>query len=148
MTARTKLTIAGSKSYYGFGDAVCNMVALYKWITIEPQAMFLWRGQLRVGARICFKVYERSAVCLSLRVSTESSLRYFSTSFSKTVCRSNLLLALSSKMSCPGNRMRWNLTPNEIPVEADNLMVKSKSVYDTIGALSPNEVNYDNTIKV
>lgn len=44
--------------------------------------------------------------------------------------------------------MRWNLTPNEILVEADNLMVKSKSVYDTIGALSANEVNYDNTIKV
>lgn len=44
--------------------------------------------------------------------------------------------------------MRWNLTPSEILVEADNLMVKSKSVYDTIGALSSNEVNYDNIVRV
>ena len=51
-------------------------------------------------------------------------------------------------MSCPGNRMHWDLTPDYIIAETDRLIAESKSVYDSVGSVSPDAVTYDNVLKV
>ena len=50
--------------------------------------------------------------------------------------------------SCPGNRLRWDLKKEEYPTKAQELMDKTKKVYDAVGALKKDEVGYDNVIKV
>ncbi len=51
-------------------------------------------------------------------------------------------------MACPGNRLRFDLTPEDVASKADDLMTKSKAVYDAIASVKPEEANYDNVIKV
>ena len=51
-------------------------------------------------------------------------------------------------MACPGNRMRWDLTPADLTTKADALIARSQAVYDAVGALKPNEVTYENVMKV
>lgn len=51
-------------------------------------------------------------------------------------------------MSCPGNRMRWDLTPQDIARQADVLIEKSKKVYDAVGQIKTESASYDNVIKV
>ncbi|XP_075061547.1 thimet oligopeptidase isoform X2 [Mixophyes fleayi] len=46
------------------------------------------------------------------------------------------------------NRLRWDLTPEQIGLMASELVEKTKDVYDMVGCLDINCVNYDNTLKV
>jgi len=50
--------------------------------------------------------------------------------------------------ACPGNRMHWDVTPEYIASETDQLLTESKAVYDAVGALDAGAVNYVNVIKV
>ena len=50
--------------------------------------------------------------------------------------------------ACPGNRMHWNVTPDYIASESDQLISESKAVYDAVGALDGSDVTYENVIKV
>ncbi|KAM3938843.1 thimet oligopeptidase [Leptodactylus fuscus] len=45
------------------------------------------------------------------------------------------------------NRLRWDLTPENIRSMASSLIEKTKCVYDTIGCLPLDCVNYENTLK-
>ena len=49
---------------------------------------------------------------------------------------------------CPGNRLRWDIKKEEFPKKAQELKDKIAKVYDKVGALKKEEVNYDNVIKV
>ena len=51
-------------------------------------------------------------------------------------------------MACPGNRMRWDLTAEDIGRKAEELMVQSKTAYDAVGAVKAEEANIDNVVKV
>ncbi|XP_030639938.1 thimet oligopeptidase [Chanos chanos] len=48
---------------------------------------------------------------------------------------------------CAENRLRWDLKPDQIHKLADELIAKTKSVYDTVGALDLDSVTYENTLK-
>ncbi|KAJ8278724.1 hypothetical protein COCON_G00057900 [Conger conger] len=48
---------------------------------------------------------------------------------------------------CADNRMRWDLTPDQIHQLSEELIGKTKLVYDTVGALELGTVTYDNTLK-
>ncbi|XP_062569766.1 thimet oligopeptidase-like isoform X2 [Saccostrea cucullata] len=51
-------------------------------------------------------------------------------------------------MSTPkDNKLIWKLTPDIIKKSADELMAKTKAVYDGVGALSPDAVTYTNVVK-
>ena len=43
--------------------------------------------------------------------------------------------------------MRWDLEPENISKQADELIAKSKTAYDAVGALKKEDVTYDNTIQ-
>uniref|UniRef100_A0AAY4EUZ2 Thimet oligopeptidase n=1 Tax=Denticeps clupeoides TaxID=299321 RepID=A0AAY4EUZ2_9TELE len=45
------------------------------------------------------------------------------------------------------NRLRWDLTPDQISQLTDELVDKTKQVYDTVGVLDLDEVSYENTLK-
>ncbi len=49
---------------------------------------------------------------------------------------------------CLGNRLEWDLTAEDIKRRSEELIAKSKSVYDAIANLPPDQANYDNVIKV
>ena len=51
-------------------------------------------------------------------------------------------------MACPGNKMRWDLGPEDLKKEADLLIAKSKAAYDAVGSLTPEEVTIENVVKV
>lgn len=52
-------------------------------------------------------------------------------------------------MSSPkDNKLIWKLTPEIINKSADELMTKTKAVYDGVGALSSEAVTYNNVVKV
>ncbi|KAJ7993278.1 hypothetical protein DPEC_G00270780 [Dallia pectoralis] len=53
----------------------------------------------------------------------------------------------SGTQVCAVNRMRWDLTPEEIHQLSDALIVKTKKVYDCVGALDLDSVSYENTLK-
>lgn len=44
--------------------------------------------------------------------------------------------------------LRWDLTPEEIANITKDLIEKSKKVYDSVGALKPEEVNVQNCLQV
>uniref|UniRef100_A0AAY4EUW3 Peptidase M3A/M3B catalytic domain-containing protein n=1 Tax=Denticeps clupeoides TaxID=299321 RepID=A0AAY4EUW3_9TELE len=48
---------------------------------------------------------------------------------------------------CAENRLRWDLTPDQISQLTDELVDKTKQVYDTVGVLDLDEVSYENTLK-
>ena len=55
----------------------------------------------------------------------------------------------ASIMSSPkDNKLIWKLTPEIINKSADELMTKTKAVYDGVGALSSEAVTYNNVVKV
>lgn len=51
-------------------------------------------------------------------------------------------------MACPGNRMRWDLTPEDIEKRADQLIERSKAAYDQVGSQPKDELTYENSVKV
>lgn len=48
---------------------------------------------------------------------------------------------------CAVNHLRWDLTPDQIHQLTDDLIAKTKKVYDTVGALDLATVSYENTLK-
>ncbi|KAG7327682.1 hypothetical protein KOW79_009288 [Hemibagrus wyckioides] len=48
---------------------------------------------------------------------------------------------------CAVNRLRWDLKPDEIHQLTDELIAKTKKVYDNVGALDLASVSYENTLK-
>lgn len=48
---------------------------------------------------------------------------------------------------CSENRLRWDLTPEQITQMSDQLIAETKEVYDRVGALDLDSVTYENTLK-
>lgn len=48
---------------------------------------------------------------------------------------------------CTVNHLRWDLTPEQIHKLTNDLIAKTKKVYDTVGALDSASVSYENTLK-
>lgn len=63
---------------------------------------------------------------------------------------SNVPKTLRMVSSLAGNRnlMRWDLSPESIQTRTDELIARTKSVYDAVAALDVEEVTYENTVKV
>ena len=51
-------------------------------------------------------------------------------------------------MASPGNKMHWDMKPEDLVAETDKLILKSKAVYDSVASLQPDEVSYDTVLKV
>lgn len=47
-----------------------------------------------------------------------------------------------------GVKLRWDLSAEEIVKRTDELIERSKRVYDAIGALEPDQLTYENCLKV
>lgn len=45
------------------------------------------------------------------------------------------------------NRLRWDLTPEQIQQLCDELIANTKKVYDHVGALNLEDVSVENTLK-
>ena len=43
---------------------------------------------------------------------------------------------------------KWNLTPEDIAKKTDEVIERSRKVYDAVGALKPGEVTLENCLKV
>ncbi|KAG8003302.1 Thimet oligopeptidase [Nibea albiflora] len=48
---------------------------------------------------------------------------------------------------CSENRLRWDLTPEQIQQLSDELIAKTKMVYDRVGAIDLESVTFENTLK-
>uniref|UniRef100_A0A8C4EBJ5 Thimet oligopeptidase n=1 Tax=Dicentrarchus labrax TaxID=13489 RepID=A0A8C4EBJ5_DICLA len=48
---------------------------------------------------------------------------------------------------CSDNRLRWDLTPEQIRQLSDELIADTKKVYDVVGALDLDSVAFENTLK-
>lgn len=48
---------------------------------------------------------------------------------------------------CAENRLCWDLKPDQIHQLTDELIAKTKKVYDNVGALDLASVSYENTLK-
>ncbi|XP_008333019.1 thimet oligopeptidase [Cynoglossus semilaevis] len=48
---------------------------------------------------------------------------------------------------CSKNQLRWDLTPEEIKQLSDELITKTKTVFDLVGALDLDSVTFENTLK-
>lgn len=47
-----------------------------------------------------------------------------------------------------GVKLRWDLSAEEILKRTDELIERSKRVYDAVGALKPDQLTYENCLKV
>ncbi|XP_033636592.1 thimet oligopeptidase-like isoform X3 [Asterias rubens] len=45
------------------------------------------------------------------------------------------------------NRLRWDLTPEDINTKAEELIKQCKAVYDAVGSLKKDALNYENTLQ-
>ncbi|XP_013398573.1 thimet oligopeptidase isoform X1 [Lingula anatina] len=77
------------------------------------------------------------------KVTNDCNFRYFTCNMYRQFCAQNQ----QADMAAPGNRLRWDLTAEDIPVKAEELIKKSRAVYDAVGALKPEEISYDRVIK-
>ncbi|XP_034564240.1 thimet oligopeptidase [Notolabrus celidotus] len=48
---------------------------------------------------------------------------------------------------CAENRLRWDLSPEQIQQLSDELIANTKTVYDRVGALELSSVSFENTLK-
>lgn len=48
---------------------------------------------------------------------------------------------------CSENRLRWDLSPEQIRELCEQLIADTKKVYDRVGALDLDSVTFDNTLK-
>lgn len=53
----------------------------------------------------------------------------------------------SQVLVCSKNQLRWDLTPEEIKQLSDELITKTKTVFDLVGALDLDSVTFENTLK-
>lgn len=58
-----------------------------------------------------------------------------------------LLIGGGTGENAEPNRLRWNLSKQQIEEEAQALMCRTRRVYDRVGSLDPAEVTYENTLK-
>lgn len=65
----------------------------------------------------------------------------------KQCCPSGEVVFDDSSRVCAENRLRWDLNPDEIHQLTDELIAKTKKVYDNVGALDLTGVTYENTLK-
>lgn len=56
-------------------------------------------------------------------------------------------LKASSYITAGRNLLRWDLSPEEIRTRTEELIRKTKHVYDSIGMLEIEEVTHENTIR-
>lgn len=48
---------------------------------------------------------------------------------------------------CSENRLRWDLSPEQIQQLCDELIADTKKIYDRVGALDLDAVTFENTLK-
>lgn len=48
---------------------------------------------------------------------------------------------------CSENRLRWDLSPEQISRLCEQLIVDTKKVYDRVGTLDLDSVTFENTLK-
>uniref|UniRef100_A0A7N9AX24 Thimet oligopeptidase n=1 Tax=Mastacembelus armatus TaxID=205130 RepID=A0A7N9AX24_9TELE len=60
-----------------------------------------------------------------------------------------LLMCLGENLTpvCSENRLRWDLSPEQILQLSDELITNTKKVYDRVGALDLDSVTFENTLK-
>lgn len=51
-------------------------------------------------------------------------------------------------MALSAVRLSWKIAAADIPDLVDGLIGRTKAVYDAVGALPHNQVNYENVVKV
>lgn len=51
-------------------------------------------------------------------------------------------------MALSAVRLSWKIAAADIPDLVDGLIGRTKAVYDAVGALTHNQVNYENVVKV
>lgn len=69
--------------------------------------------------------------------------RHFSTSSPFSFYNSSYIMATPV-----GNSLKWKLTVDSIGKSVETLMDKTKLTYDAVGKLNPEDVTYENVLKV
>ncbi|XP_075703642.1 neurolysin, mitochondrial [Rhinoderma darwinii] len=57
-------------------------------------------------------------------------------------------MRMASNMVANKNLLRWDLSPEDIQTRTEELITRTKNVYDTVAALEVEKVTYENTVKV
>ncbi|XP_078418956.1 neurolysin, mitochondrial-like isoform X2 [Cetorhinus maximus] len=91
----------------------------------------------------------------SRKPTEEPAIRYFGTNrlcsqtYSTVPSGTGIVLdsQINSSKVMDMNKLRWNLTPDQVKFQTDALICKTKQVYDSVGALNIEEVTYENTLK-
>ena len=63
---------------------------------------------------------------------------------STTVCRLTVKMAASPE----GVKLQWDFTKDDISKRADELIEQSRKVFDAVGAIKQDELNFENCLKV